>query len=100
MYFFPGSGLSIRLQVQHATLGIKRLIEEVRRTRTSIVSRGVGECRACRARAEFVKLQAILLCNARLPCLRGRGAYPCHVRGSERLTVWREASNRARTNAK
>jgi hypothetical protein len=79
--------------------GTKRLIEEVRRTRTSSVNRHADDCRACHARTEFVKLQAVLLCNARSPCLRVRGAYTRHVRGGERLAVWRDASKGAGTDA-
>lgn len=58
------------------------------------VNRHTADYRACRTRMELIKLQGILLRDARPPRLRGRGVDTRLVRGDERRAVGREAVNR------
>lgn len=57
------------------------------------VNRHTDNCRACCARMELVKLQGILLRNARPQRLGGRGADARFLRGDERRAVGRETVN-------
>lgn len=58
------------------------------------VNRHTGDYRACRTRMQLIKLQGILLRNARSPRLRRRGADTPLMRGDEPRAIRREAVNR------